>query len=272
MLSQNGTEIAAVNSDTNGSFGFSGLLNGTYTVTPVKSGITFAPPSQTVTISGTSASVSFTATAAQASGIGLIQDNVQGNEEGGFKAMSVSLKNPTSPGTSLIVTGTCVRPAGTLSVSDTVGNQFEIVAGPMSNPGQDANAYIWRVRSGLGGTDTVTITATSGGCAMETHVSEWQGLSASSLYDQTTFAQGSDGTSLGSGLVNTTQNGELIFGYTFPIGNSTVGSGFTLLTYVDGDADEYAVQPAAGPVQATFTQDRSGTWFAAIATFAPATQ
>jgi hypothetical protein len=73
-------------------------------------------------------------------------------------------------------------------------------------------------------------------------------------------------------VVTTTQNGELIFGYTFPIGNSTVGSGFTLLTYVDGDADEYEIQPTAGPVQATFTQDQSGTWFATVAAFPAASQ
>jgi hypothetical protein len=271
-LSQNGTTVASVNTDGNGNFQFSGLANGTYTVTPTRTGVVFTPASQTVTISGASTSVSFTAASAPVSGISLVQANVQGNEAGGFTSMSVTFKNPTLPGSSLIVTGTCVRPAGTLSISDTVGNQFELVAGPMSNPGQDANAYIWRVRSGLGGSDTVTIKATAGGCAMETHISEWQGLSTSVLYDQTTFAQGSTGTSFSSGVVTTTQNGELIFGYTFPIGNSTVGSGFTLLTYVDGDADEYEIQPTAGPVQATFTQDQSGTWFATVAAFPAASQ
>jgi hypothetical protein len=269
-LSQNGTTVASVNGDSNGNFQFAGLSDGTFSVTPVRTGVVFTPASQTVTIAGAAASVSFSATTVPVSGISLVQANVQGNEQGGFTSMSVSFKNPTLPGTSLIVTGTCVRPAGTLSVSDSVGNQFEVVAGPMSNPGQEANAYIWRVRSGLGGPDAITIKATSGGCAMETHVSEWQGLSTSSLYDQTTFAQASTGLSFSSGLVTTTQNGELIFGYTFPIGNSTPGAGFTLLTYVDGDADEYQVQPAAGPVQATFTQDHNGTWFAAIATFPPA--
>lgn len=204
-LSRNGTTVASVNSDSNGNFQFSGLSDGTYTVTPVRTGVVFKPSSQTVTIAEASTSVNFTAATAPVNGISLVQANVQGNEQGGFTSMSVSLKNPTLPGSSLIVTGTCVRPAGTLSISDTVGNQFELVAGPMSNPGQDANAYIWRVRSGLGGTDTVTITATSGGCAMETHVSEWQGLSTSVLYDQTTFAQGNTGTSFSSGVVTTTQ-------------------------------------------------------------------
>lgn len=271
-LSQNGTSVAAVNTDGNGNFQFSGLLDGTYTVTPSRTGVVFTPSSQTVTIADAPASVSFTAATVPVSGIKLVQANVQGNEAGGFTSMSVSFKNPTLPGTSLIVTGTCVRPAGTLSVSDTLGNLFELVAGPMSNPAQEANAYFWRVRSGLGGADTVTIKATAGGCAMETHVSEWQGLSASVLFDQTTFAQGNTGTSFSSGLVTTAQNGELIFGYTFPIGNSKVGTGFTLMTYVDGDADEYEIQSAAGPVEATFTQDQSGTWFAAIATFPPALQ
>ena len=46
--------------DANGSFGFSALPDGGYTVTPSKTGYTFTPPSQAVTISGgNSATVSF---------------------------------------------------------------------------------------------------------------------------------------------------------------------------------------------------------------------
>jgi Domain of unknown function (DUF4082) len=49
------------------SFTFSGLANGTYTLTPSKSGFTFTPASQSVTVSGASVTgVNFTASAAAA--------------------------------------------------------------------------------------------------------------------------------------------------------------------------------------------------------------
>lgn len=49
--------------DANGNYSFTGLGNGTYTVTPSKSGIGFSPPSQQVTINGGNVTVpAFTAT------------------------------------------------------------------------------------------------------------------------------------------------------------------------------------------------------------------
>src|SRR6185503_18526020 len=86
--------------------------------------------------------------------------------------------------------------------------------------------------------------------------------------DQTAVASGF-GTAASSGSRTPTANGELIFGYTF-IGNSaTQGAGFTPLTLVNGDLDEYLIQASAGPIDATFTQS-SGNWFVLMATFRPA--
>ena len=62
-LSQNGTTIAAT-TVSNGSYSFTNVAPGTYTVTPTESGITFSPTSQGVTVSEGPATVStFTATA-----------------------------------------------------------------------------------------------------------------------------------------------------------------------------------------------------------------
>src|SRR5262249_2623797 len=66
----------------------------------------------------------------------------------------------------------------------------------------------------------------------------------------------------------TTQNGELIFGYAFPNQSATPGPGFTGLSFVNGDWDEYQIQAAAGSVAATFTQP-SDAWLALMATFKP---
>src|SRR5260370_13492579 len=60
MLS--GAAAATTTADTSGSYPFVGLPNGTYVVTPSKSGYTFAPTSILVTINGTNvAGVNFTA-------------------------------------------------------------------------------------------------------------------------------------------------------------------------------------------------------------------
>jgi hypothetical protein len=59
-----GAANAAATADASGNFGFTGLSNGSYTVTPSKSGYTFSPASASVTVSGTNVTgVNFTATA-----------------------------------------------------------------------------------------------------------------------------------------------------------------------------------------------------------------
>ena len=47
-----GTASATATADASGNYSFSGLNNGSYTVTPSNTGFTYTPASQTVTISG----------------------------------------------------------------------------------------------------------------------------------------------------------------------------------------------------------------------------
>ena len=49
-----GGASASTSADTGGNYTFGGLANGTYTITPTKTGVTFNPTSQTITISGSS--------------------------------------------------------------------------------------------------------------------------------------------------------------------------------------------------------------------------
>jgi hypothetical protein len=59
-----GAASAAVKADSSGNYSFTGLADGAYTVTPSKSGFTFSPTNEAVTISGASATaVNFTAMA-----------------------------------------------------------------------------------------------------------------------------------------------------------------------------------------------------------------
>jgi len=63
-ISLSGAASASTTTDLNGFYGFSGLNNGNYTVTPTKTGFTFSPTSRNVTISGSDViAQNFTATA-----------------------------------------------------------------------------------------------------------------------------------------------------------------------------------------------------------------
>ncbi len=59
-----GGALLTTTADGSGNYNFTGLPNGTYTVTPSKSGYTFSPPNRSVTINGADVTgVNFTAQA-----------------------------------------------------------------------------------------------------------------------------------------------------------------------------------------------------------------
>jgi hypothetical protein len=204
------------------------------------------------------------ASATSLSNIQLIQHATQGNESS-LPSLSLAFPSSVTAGDFLIVTGTAARPSSTITITDTAGNTFVPALGPVTDPVQNVTAYIWYVTNAKGGPDTITITPDGGPDALETHISEWSGINKISPVDQTSWATG-NGTLISSGAKTTTQNGELIFGYTFPNQNASADSGFTPLSYVNGDLDEYQLQPVAGSVAATFTQI-SDSWLAMMATF-----
>ncbi len=64
VLSQNGTTVATTTVGASGTYSFSNVGNGTYTLTPSETGFTFTPASQSVTVSGKAVTVPvFNATA-----------------------------------------------------------------------------------------------------------------------------------------------------------------------------------------------------------------
>jgi hypothetical protein len=201
--------------------------------------------------------------------IQVVQDAAQGFESS-TATISLAFPSNVTAGDTLIITGTASRPRSTITISDSAGNTFVPVMGPVSDPAQDVTAYIWVATNAKGGPDTVTLTPDGGADALEIHVSEWSGISQVSPADQTAFATG-NGSQISSGTVTTTQNGELIYGYTFPNQNASAGAGFTGLSLINGDLDEYQIQSTAGSVAATFTQ-QPDNWLALVATFKPAVQ
>ncbi len=64
LVTLSGSASKSVTADSQGNYTFTGLANGSYTVTPSKTGFTFSPPGQAVPISGASVlGINFTATA-----------------------------------------------------------------------------------------------------------------------------------------------------------------------------------------------------------------
>jgi hypothetical protein len=265
-LSVNGTTMATTTGDSSGNYSFANVPNGTYTVTPSKSGDTFNPPNQTVTINGTDGTANFTGSAVVFSSIQLIQSNVVGNESTG-SSISVSFRSNNTAGNFLIVAGTAARPASTITISDSAGNTYLPAIGPVNDPNQDVNAYIWYVPSSKGGQNTVTLTP-SAPSALEIHVSEWTGVATTSPLDQIASGTGT-GTAASTVSTTTAVNGELIFGLGWVTNTASPGTGFTGISLVNGDLDEYQVQGSAGAIGATFTQS-AGSWLALMATFKPA--
>ncbi len=71
-VSLGGSASATTTADAAGSFAFAGLGSGTYTVTPSGSGLTFSPPSATVTIGGSSVSGLSFAASDHGGGVGVV--------------------------------------------------------------------------------------------------------------------------------------------------------------------------------------------------------
>jgi|GEM_PF-6503273 hypothetical protein len=263
-LTLSGAAAATTTADASGNYTFSGLSNGAYVVTPSKINVTFTPTSQSVTISNASASgVNFTATA-NSVGIQLVQKNFNGNELATAN-MSASFTSNNTAGNFLIVSASAARPASSLTISDTAGDTFVPAYGPINDPVQNVNLFVWYVQSAKGGPNTVTITPPAA-AALEIHLSEWSGMPANAVVDQTANATGS-GNAVSTPATTTTANGELVFGYTWVVNVASAGSGFTPLSLINGDLDEYQVQPAAGSVAATFNEATAGGWLAIMVTF-----
>src|SRR5665213_537497 len=135
-----GTASATTTADANGNYTFAGLANGSYTVTPSKTGYTFSPANQAVTINGANqTAVNFTAQAIVTGSIQLIQSNVNGNEATA-STISTSFSANNTAGNFVLVSGTIARPSGTLSISDTLGNTYIPVTVPITDANQSVTS------------------------------------------------------------------------------------------------------------------------------------
>ena len=111
-----GTSSATATTASDGTYSLAGLANGTYTVTPSKTGYSFTPSSQSVTISGANATANFTAAATTASLV---------------MAISPASSGTTSPSSTTTVT---IGAATAISATAATGYQFaNWTASPTAN-------------------------------------------------------------------------------------------------------------------------------------------
>jgi len=148
-LTLTGTASATLTSGSDGTFSFTGLANGTYNITPSKSGYTFSPASVTVTITnGNVSSLSFTATHTVSSNLPALY--VKGGPNGyaqptrGYPA-KIEISDPAQSGlvTVKIYTVRDARLVRTLTAGATAGAALEIVWDGHAGDGEMAGSGVY---------------------------------------------------------------------------------------------------------------------------------
>jgi hypothetical protein len=154
-------------------------------------------------------------------------------------------------------------------VSDSLGNTYQVVAGPFEHGAPNLRAYIVIAEDSPAGADTLTITLSAvPNDELEVAVDEYSGLATASVFDMSSTSAGSgDGLDAISGSVATTTGHELAFGYAMgPC--VTAGTDFPMRSLVHGDMTEDREVFAIGSFPLTATIGCGpGAWGMVMATF-----
>ena len=246
--------------DAAGAFTFSGVANGTYTLTPSKSGFTFTPPSQSVTVSnGVSVSgVVFTA-AAVSTGITIDANKTAGRSARGANIASGAFS--TTAGNELLlafVEASNVDPGATTVTSVTGGGLTWALVGRTNT--QRGTSEIWRAFA----------PAALTGASVTANLSQWAAAAITVVSFKGVDTSGTGG----SGAIGATGSGNALTGaptasllttrnnsYVFGGGSDwdgatarTLGSGQTLVSqFLGTDGDTFWVQRTTNPVAAVGT-------------------
>jgi len=258
-VSLSGAASATVTADASGNFAFANLTNGSYVVTPSKSGVTFAPASQSVTINGSNVTgVNFTATSSSSSGIAIdaivSKDNATGSKTISSPTFSTAAGNELL--LALIATDYLSGANTTVTAVSGGGLTWTLVARANA---QSGTAEIWRAFApAVLSNQTVTATLSQNVNASISLMSftgvDTTGTNGANAIGATATANSKAGAPTAS--LTTTRSGSLVIGvgndYDNPI-SRTIGSGQTLIhQYLSPLGDTYwmqrssAITPAAG--------------------------
>ncbi len=170
------------------------------------------------------------------------------------------------------------RSGAIFTVSDTLGNtyrqaiQYNIT---VDTPNGDTLG-IFYAENIVGGANTVTVADNINGKTLRFAILEYSGIATSGSLDVTAVNQGTS-TAAGTVSVNTTANGDLLFGAVMDAAGDTVtaGTNYILRDVVPAAPNtklitEDAVQAVAGAATASATLSGADKWGAGLAAFKPA--
>jgi uncharacterized protein (TIGR03437 family) len=254
-VSMTGGATSTATADGSGNFTLTGLLNGTYQLTPSKTGLTFSPQSKSITVNGANVTgVAFAATIGQTYATPLVDAQISKDQA----TTSVSVTSPafsTSTGNelllALIATDGTTR-SNTIVNSVSGGGLTWVLVG--RTRAQSGTAEIWRAFS-ASALNSVSVTAalskrvTSSMTVMSFSGVDTTGSNGSGAVGATGTANGTSGAPTAS-LV-TTRSNSVVLG----VGDDptkaiarTLGSGQSLVhQYLAPNARTYWVQSLSAP-------------------------
>ena len=146
------------------------------------------------------------------------------------------------------------------SVTDDLGNQYVLAAGPIKGAGLTQSIYY--AKDILGGSNSVIVTFSKAASFPDVRVLEYSGADPAKPLDVVASAHGNS-ASANSGSATTSVANELIFGANMvATGNLTAGTDFTprIVTSPDSDLAEDRTVTSTGSYSATATLTSSGPW------------
>jgi hypothetical protein len=156
---------------------------------------------------------------------------------------------------------------GTLMVTDSLGNTYVEVVGPVSALDAASDETIFATFGADGGNDVITVNINGSTLKsyIEVYAHEYSGVTG---FDVGTSQRGTNAGTDGiqSGFVNTSQNNELIFAYV-DTGIANAGTGFTSRCTLEDDLSEELIVADAGSYQATATMTQGNIWLILMAAF-----
>ena len=217
-----GALTAGTTADGSGNYTFRSLANGSYTVTPGKSGYTFSPTSLAVTVNGANVTgINFTATLMSAPAITFVQ-SASTAQTGGQTAGKAFPGSVTSG--DLIIVGVFVDLGAAVSVTDSLGGSFTQVAHQTVASDHDADVFV--ATAGASGADTIMVNAGSGRNVYAFSIHEYGGVTAA--VDAASTTQGKS-TAPASGNLTTVTPNDLVFVW-FTNGSNFQNENFNSLT------------------------------------------
>ena len=163
----------------------------------------------------------------------------------------------TASNLNVVVVGWNDNSASVQSVSDSMGNSYNLAIGPTS--AQNLQQSIYYASHIAGGNNTVTVTFSRPAVYADVRILEYSGVSTL----QATAAESGDGPTANSGSVTTTGSRELLVAAnTVATGNSGASSGFStrIITLPDSDIVEDGAVTTAGAYSATAALVFPGSW------------